>query len=140
MSEGDGSDDDVKQDKLPSLPTAEEVKKELDSTPARKRKRRREENIFEKELSTDSAERQTDYEHAKGLADHYRHKRYWSWFIIGLMSWMILFQSGTIFMVGFNWWDFTKYEWLLPSLLVQNLAQLVGLAVIVVRSLFSGKE
>jgi hypothetical protein len=39
-------------------------------------------------------------------------------------------------MVGVDVWSFTKYEWLLPALLVQNLAQIVGLAVFVVKALF----
>jgi len=47
-----------------------------------------------------------------------------------------LFQMFLLMMVGWGWWDFTKYDWLLPMLLVQNFAQIVGLALVVVRSLF----
>ena len=55
---------------------------------------------------------------------------------MGLMGVMILFQSYLMFKVGVGDWDFSKYEWLLPALLVQNLAQVVGLAVFVVKALF----
>jgi hypothetical protein len=53
-----------------------------------------------------------------------------------MMAFMILFQSLLIWRVGVNAWLFEKYTWLLPALLVQNLAQVIGLALIVVRSLF----
>lgn len=55
---------------------------------------------------------------------------------MGLMGVMILFQSYLLLKVGVGDWDFSKYEWLLPALLVQNLAQVVGLAVFVVKALF----
>ncbi len=56
---------------------------------------------------------------------------------------MILFQWLLLGLVGVGIWDFTKYEWLLPVLLVQNLGQIIGLALVVVKSLFKdidGKE
>ena len=54
-----------------------------------------------------------------------------------LMAVMIGFQSYLLVMVGQGKWDFTEYSWLLPALLAQNLAQVIGLAVFVVRALFS---
>jgi hypothetical protein len=55
---------------------------------------------------------------------------------MAVMAIMIGFQSYLLFKVGTGEWDFTKYEWLLPILLFQNLAQIVGLAVFVVKALF----
>jgi hypothetical protein len=50
---------------------------------------------------------------------------------------MISFQSFLLYEVGVGAWSFEKYTWLLPALLVQNLAQIVGLAVFVVKALFT---
>ena len=40
-------------------------------------------------------------------------------------------------LVGSGVLDFKGYDWLLPALLVQNLAQIVGLASYAVKHLFS---
>lgn len=87
-------------------------------------------------FSKQAAENEERYEHLKGLKDHYRHKKRWSLFIMVLMAAMVIFQSYLLIQVGRGVWDFSKYEWLLPALLVQNLAQVVGLAVFVVKALF----
>ena len=79
---------------------------------------------------------QEDYEHLKGLRDHYRHKASWSRFLMLAMAFMIGFQSFLLWMVGGGHWTFAEYEWLLPALLVQNLGQVIGLAVFVVKALF----
>ncbi|WP_299444486.1 hypothetical protein [uncultured Rhodospira sp.] len=76
------------------------------------------------------------YAHLIGLHDHYEHKGRWSWFLMLLLFGMVFFQWVLLWFVGEGWWDFTAYEWLLPVVLVQNLGQIIGLAVIVVRSLF----
>ena len=47
------------------------------------------------------------------------------------MAFMVLFQSFLLWVVGSGVWNFDKYTWLLPALLVQNLTQIVGLAVFV---------
>lgn len=54
-----------------------------------------------------------------------------------LMAGMIGFQSYLLVRVGQGAWSFADYNWLLPALLAQNLAQVVGLAVFVVKALFS---
>lgn len=83
-----------------------------------------------------SIEAQESYAHLQGLRDHYQHKKNWSWFIMLLMAGMVGFQSYLLYRVGVGAWDFKSYEWLLPALLVQNLTQIVGLAVFVVKALF----
>ncbi len=50
---------------------------------------------------------------------------------------IIGFQMLILLLVGTNILDFRDYDWLLPALLIQNLVQIVGLAVYAVRSLFS---
>lgn len=83
-----------------------------------------------------SVKAEAEWAHLKGLQDHYAHKGKWSWFLMGLLSAMIIFQSLLLWMVGIGVWDFTKYDWLLPALLVQNLGQIIALAYVVVKSLF----
>jgi hypothetical protein len=56
---------------------------------------------------------------------------------MGIIAAMILFQLLLIWLVGIKVWDFTEYEWLVQLLLVQNLAQVVGLAIYAVKYLFS---
>ena len=76
------------------------------------------------------------YIHMEGVQDHYKHKKWWSWFIMALMAILLIFQCTLLGLVGCGIWNFEKYAWLLPALLVQNLAQIVGLAVFVVKALF----
>ncbi|MEQ1403747.1 hypothetical protein ABK249_02270 [Neorhizobium sp. Rsf11] len=90
----------------------------------------------EREFSAVAVQSEVEWAHLKGLQDHYWHKGNWSWFLMGIMSAMIIFQSFLLGLVGAGVWGFSKYEWLLPALLVQNLGQIIALAFVVVRSLF----
>jgi hypothetical protein len=69
-----------------------------------------------------SVEAERSYTHLAGLKAHYIHKAIWSYFLLFLMAFMVFFQSFLLFKVGTGAWDFSKYAWLLPALLVQNLA------------------
>ena len=84
-----------------------------------------------------SVESDTKYAHLQGIRDHYSHKGKWSKFLMFAVGGMIAFQFALLFFVGLGVLDFTKYEWLLPALLVQNLGQVIGLAVYAVKYLFS---
>jgi hypothetical protein len=81
-------------------------------------------------------DRQRGYQHLLGLQRHYEHKSKWSYFLMAMMAGMLGFQSLLLGLVGAGTWTFLGYDWLLPALLVQNLAQIAGLCVIVVQSLF----
>jgi hypothetical protein len=94
------------------------------------------ESYYRREFSVTEIQGETEYEHLKGLRSHYKHKGRWSWFLMLAMGSMILFQMVLLEHVGLGLWDFSEYEWLLPVLLVQNLAQVIGLAVFVVKALF----
>ena len=89
------------------------------------------------EFQARSIAAQMSYAHLMGIQDHYRHKGRWSWLLMAAISGMLLFQMLLLWVVGTGYLDFTKYEWLLPVLLVQNLGQVIGLAVYAVRYLFS---
>ena len=84
-----------------------------------------------------SVQSQISYAHLTGIRDHYKHKGRWSYFLMAAIAAMLAFQSLLLVNVGLNVWNFQEYEWLLPALLVQNLAQVVGLAIWAVKYLFS---
>lgn len=97
----------------------------------------RSEKEYIKRFQTISVDGQVQYAHLRGIQDHYKHKGRWSNFLILAIAAMLLFQSFLLFQVGTQKWSFTEYDWLLPALLVQNLAQVVGLSVWAVKYLFS---
>jgi hypothetical protein len=72
----------------------------------------------------------------QGLKDHFTHKKRWSWLLMAIIGGMVAYQAVLIWMIGLGKLDFSQYEWLLPTLMIQYLTQIVGLAVFVVRSLF----
>ena len=76
----------------------------------------------------------------KGLEDHYSHKKYWSYFLMFLITALLACEYFLLFGVGTGFFDFLHYQWLLPTLLLQTLLQIFALAVIVVKSLFSEKS
>jgi hypothetical protein len=94
------------------------------------------ENTFREDFSAESMNHEFDFTHLQGLESHYQHKGYWSIFLMSCIGVMIVFQSVLLTLVGFHVMDFSQYEWLLPALLVQNLAQVVGLATFAVKALF----
>ena len=117
----------------PSLPKAEEILAKLETDDKESNFLQR---ILERTFSNEAAKSESDWIHLKGLQDHYWHKGIWSWFLMFLLSVMVGFQSFLLFKVGVGEWNFEAYNWLIPALLVQNLGQIIALAVIVVKSLF----
>jgi hypothetical protein len=110
-----------------SLPTLEEMKRTVSGeTPETVL----DEEIFERTFEKDAGKLEFDFVHLKGLEDHYKHKSYWSKFLMTLIGAMFFFQMILLYKVGIGEWSFEKYQWLIPALLVQNLAQIVGLAAV----------
>lgn len=123
--------------KTSDFPSPESILDELNSQIyENKQENENYEEYFAQEYSRHRYQ-QLEYIELKGLEGHYKHKYYWSWFLMALMFCLVAFQSFLLGQVGAKIWDYSQYEWLLPLLLVQNFAQIVGLAVFVVRSLFS---
>ena len=119
------------------IPTVEQLRETISRTSSSPSEA---ENEFEKSFSHDAdtvASKYIENSHAVGVRLHYTHKDVWSKVILLLICVMIGFQCFLLGMVGAGIWNFSDYQWLLPALLVQNLAQVVGLAVFVVKSLFS---
>lgn len=119
------------------LPTLEELLAETSSaSPTEEETRWEDEREFNNHFEMRAVDAERAWTHLKGLQDHYRHKKNWSNFLMFVLAGMIGFQWILLAMVGWSYWDFTKYQWLLPILLVQNLGQIIGLAFVVVKSLF----
>lgn len=84
----------------------------------------------------DEITRQLSFAKLTAFTNHHESKKHWSLFMMATMAALVLFQMILLAKVGAGKWDFTAYEWLLPLLLVQNFAQIVGLALVVVKALF----
>lgn len=95
------------------------------------------ERQYIEDFDKEAVDQQVRYAHLRGIQDHYKHKERWSNFLMGVIALMLVFQSVLLVQVGRGAWDLTAYEWLLPALLVQNLAQVVGLSIWAVKYLFS---
>lgn len=95
------------------------------------------EEAYRRRFTQDAIQQEYAYAHLAGIQDHYKHKGRWSWFLMGIIGLMMIFQLVLITLVGVKLFDFTEYEWLVQLLLVQNLAQVVGLAIYAVKYLFS---
>lgn len=95
------------------------------------------EESYRRKFTQDSIQQEYAYAHLAGIQDHYKHKGRWSWFLMSIIGLMMIFQLVLITLVGVKLLDFTDYEWLVQLLLVQNLAQVVGLAIYAVKYLFS---
>ena len=95
------------------------------------------EEAYRRQFSQGAIQQEYAYAHLQGIQDHYKHKGLWSGFLMLIIAIMIIFQLFLIWKVGTKVWDFTDYEWLVQLLLVQNLAQVVGLAIYAVKYLFS---
>ncbi|WP_347416640.1 hypothetical protein [Paracoccus sp. (in: a-proteobacteria)] len=120
-----------------TLPTLDELLAEVDDADSAEEAARHEDELqYIDDFEIRSAQNERAWAHLQGLQDHYRHKGTWSQFLMWVLGGMIGFQWALLGMVGFGWWDFSAYQWLLPILLVQNLGQIIGLAFVVVKSLF----
>lgn len=128
--------DDRPSDAKPT-PRAKDVLGSISIDTASASKASTDEKQYSERIRTLAIEQQTAFEHLIGIRDHYRQKNRWSRFLMGAIAGMLIFQCILLALVGSGIWDFTAYDWLLPALLVQNLAQVVGLAVWAVKYLFS---
>ena len=128
------SDDDAPE---PKLPTAREVLEGVSTDESDPSSPSASERKYVKEFRRTSVEQEIAYAHLRGIQDHYKHKGRWSNFLMAAIAGMLVFQSYLLVRVGLGAWSFSEYEWLLPALLVQNLAQVVGLSVWAVKYLFS---
>jgi hypothetical protein len=116
-----------------SLPSLDQIRGDIGKV---RENPRRVERLWNKRFGAVAIKAEARYEHLRGLRDHYTHKRMWSYVLMGMMGVLLLFQCLLLGLVGGGVWSFTDYDWLLPALMVQNLAAIIGLAYVVVKSLF----
>lgn len=64
----------------------------------------------------------------------------WSWCIIGWISTFILFHISITFFLGFGLISFKDNSWFLPSLIIENFLQIIGMGYIVVQFLYPKSE
>lgn len=131
-------DPDFAERQSNELPRSQDVLRAISiSGSSEEIQRDEDERSFKEATHVRAIQAQLKYAHLRGVQDHYRQKGRWSFFLMAAVGGMLLFQSGLLIFVGVGWLDFQKYEWLLPALLVQNLGQVIGLAVFAVKYLFS---
>lgn len=121
-------------------PTVEDLLKEVASpSPTEDGEAIELDAIEQEKFERTQLEREFDWQEKfarlQAFENHHRNKGKWSLFVMVIMAFMIGFQSLLLMLVGLDVWDFTKYEWLLPTLMVQNLAQVIALAVVIVKAL-----
>ena len=75
--------------------------------------------------------------HIDGVRKFYNMRTKWSWFLLGCIAALLLFHIGLTIGIGVGVLDFSKYQWFLPLVIVENFAQIITLAVVVVKFLFS---
>lgn len=120
---------------MPDLPIARDVLASI--TSERMDQVERNQRDHERHVSDRGNQAAVDYANLVGLRNHYKLKQQWSWFLMAVVALLLWFQSYLLYKVGVGCWDFTDYTWLLPALLVQNLTQIIALAIIIVRSLYA---
>jgi hypothetical protein len=75
--------------------------------------------------------------HLSGLKTFYTLRKKWSWFILGCISVLLIFHISLAYLVGLGYLDFKDYNWFLPIVATNNFLQIIALAIIVVKFLFS---
>jgi hypothetical protein len=76
--------------------------------------------------------------HLEGLRDFYTSRRQWSVFLIVCIAISLVFQISITVLVGLNLLNYTEYKWFLPIVVSENFIQILGLAAIVLKWIFSG--
>jgi len=92
-----------------------------------------------RELGCD-ADEEEKWIHNKGLKEYYGHRKWWSWFILGWISVLIIFNIALTVFIGFGWLDFRDMQWFITSVTAETFLQIVGLGAVAVHYLFSNEQ
>jgi len=76
--------------------------------------------------------------HVQGIQDFYKSRRLWSRFLVFCIGISLAFQIVLTVLVGAKVLNFVEYKWFLPVIISENFLQIVGLATIVLKWIFSG--
>lgn len=94
----------------------------------------------EKEINQEPTEDIDGSIHREGTKDFYKLRSTWSSLIGWCIVFLIIFQGAVTASVGFNLINFKDYPWFLEVIVTENFAQIIGLAIIVVKFLFNHHE
>lgn len=72
----------------------------------------------------------------EGRRNFFLLRKNWSTCIISWISVFIAFHIILTFCVGFKWLDFTNNPWIVPSIVLENFAQIIGMGIIVMKFLY----
>lgn len=75
----------------------------------------------------------------EGRTNFFSHRKWWSRFILGWISLLIIFNIILTIFVGLGWFDFKNYQWFVTTVTTETFLQIVGLGFVAARYLFSGK-
>jgi hypothetical protein len=70
--------------------------------------------ILEQKQSDTKHKTEEQRAHLDGIREFYKLRRKWSWFILGCIGTLVIFQITVTFLVGFNHLNFIEYKWFLP--------------------------
>ena len=73
----------------------------------------------------------------EGRKSFYWLRTKWSWAIVVWLTILIVFNCALAILVGAGRLDYTKYQWFITAVTVETFLQVIGLAVLAVRYLFS---
>src|SRR5262245_12748685 len=63
----------------------------------------------------------------------------WSNALIIWISLLLLFEAGLSICIGFGWMNFEKHPYFLGSLVAQNIVQIIGMGLLIVRFLYPSR-
>jgi hypothetical protein len=98
------------------------------------------------EVSTDAPATFSDFRNQaeaerielEGRRQFFKLRGYWSGWLIGWITALLVFQTLLTMAIGSKLLDFREYSWFLPMVVVQNFLQIVGMGVVIVRFLYPG--
>lgn len=74
--------------------------------------------------------------HLDGISAFYMQRKYWSYFIMGAIAVIIVFDITLTAFVGCNILNYEKYSWFLEMVIGKTTLEIFGLAFLVVKFLF----
>ncbi len=91
---------------------------------------------FDPDLEALKIEARKELIELDGRKQFFTLRSHWSICIIVWITIFILFHISITFFLGFGLIDFKENQWFLPSLLIENFLQIIGMGYIVVNFLY----
>ncbi len=78
--------------------------------------------------------------HADGLDGYYKLRKWWSGFLLGWISFLIVSHTALTWCIGIGWLDYSDHKVLVNILAAETFLQIVALGLIAVKFLFSDND